>query len=145
MRLPDPGQNKLAITRIRRSDGKVLNPANYWTNTKYSKIGNIRSDYLNIFDKVANNTAYTYALTYNTNAVDVVPPVTTIRFAGDHTLTGGIHYITRDTQIFFTSEDTSPVSIEYKIGTGSFVPALPFTITTPGTYTGHLSRQRPVQ
>ncbi len=135
VRVPDPGQNKLPITRVVRSDGKVLNANNYWTNTKYAKITNARSDYLNLFDKVADNTPYTYAVTYNLNAVDTTPPVTRIRFSGEHTESGGVHVITRDTQIYFTSEDASPVSIEYKIGAGSFVPALPFTITTPGTYT----------
>lgn len=134
LRVPDPGQNRKPISRVLRSDGKVLNPNNYWTHTKYTRIGNIRQDWLNIFDKVADNTAYTYSLTYDLDSVDVTPPVTRIRFAGEHTESGGIHHITRDTQIFFTSEDASPVAIEYKINAGNFIPALPFTINASGNY-----------
>lgn len=134
MRVPDPGQNRLGITRVLRSDGKVLNPANYWTNTKYTEIGNIRQDWLNIFDKVADNTPYTYSVTYAVNAVDDTPPVTRIRFAGEHSEAGDTHYITKDTQIYFMSEDESPVSIEYRIDGGTWTPALPFTIAQPGSY-----------
>lgn len=135
IRVPDPGQNRRPISRVVRSDGKVLNRNNYWTHTKYTRIGNNRLDWLNIFDKVADNTPYTYNLTYDLNTTDTVAPVTRIRFSGEHTEKEGVHYITRDTQIYFTSEDASPVGIEYKINTGTFAPALPFTITVPGTYT----------
>lgn len=134
VRVPDPGQNRRAITRVVRNDGKVLNPNNYWTHTKYTRIGNNRLDWLNVFDKVADNTPYTYQVTYNLNATDVTPPVTRIRFSGEHSEDDGLHYITRDTQIFFTSEDESPVGIEYRIDDGTFIPALPFTISAPGTY-----------
>ncbi len=135
IRVPDPGQNRKPISRVVRSDGKVLNANNYWTHTKYTRIGNVRLDWLNIFDKVADNTAYTYSLTYDLDSVDVTAPVTRIRFSGEHTESGGIHHITRDTQIFFTSEDASPVAIEYRINAGNFIPALPFTINASGTYT----------
>ncbi len=67
--------------------------------------------------------------------MDDIAPVTRIRFSGEHTETAGVHYITRDTQIFFTSEDSNPVAIEYKINNGAFAPALPFTINASGTYT----------
>lgn len=135
IRVPDPGQNRKPISRVVRSDGKVLNANNYWTHTKYTRIGNVRQDWLNIFDKVADSTAYSYSLTYDLNTVDVTAPVTRIRFSGEHTESGGIHYITRDTQIFFTSEDASPVAIEYRVNAGNFIPALPFTINASGTYT----------
>lgn len=134
VRVADPGQNKVEISRVERSDGKVLNPCNYWTHTKYAESDNTRFDWLNIFDKVANNTNYTYSVTYNPGAVDSTPPETTIRFAGENSDVGGTFYLTRDTQIYFTSEDDSPVSIEYKIDGGTYAPALPFTIPTPGTY-----------
>lgn len=135
IRVPDPGQNRLRISKVLRSDGKVLNPNNYWTHTKYDRLDNHRSDYLNLFDKVANNSPYSYAVTYITDAVDVTDPVTQIKFSGEHSEVANVHYITRDTQIFFLSEDENPVAIEYKINNGTYAPALPFTITVPGTYT----------
>ena len=135
IRVPDPGQNKVPISRVVRNDGKVLNANNYWTHTKYTQIGNNRLDWLNIFDKVADDTAYTYSLTYTPDAVDNTAPVTRIRFSGEHSEVAGVNHITRDTQIYFTSEDDNPVAIEYKIDGGTFAPALPFTVTVPGTYT----------
>ncbi len=135
LRVPDPGQNRRPISRVVRSDGKVINPNNYWTHTKYTRIGNNRLDWLNLLDKVADNTAYSYQLTYDLDGSDDLPPLTRIRFSGEHSESGGIHHITRDTQIFFTSEDASPVAIEYRINAGSYIPALPFTIQESGTYT----------
>src|SRR5690606_14229594 len=107
LRVPDPGQNRRPISRVVRSDGKVINPNNYWTHTKYTRIGNNRLDWLNLLDKVADNTAYSYQLTYDLDGSDDLPPLTRIRFSGEHSESGGIHHITRDTQIFFTSEDAS--------------------------------------
>ena len=133
LRLNDPGQAVLPIASVVRSDGKILNPNNYWTNIRYEKITNNKLTFLNLFDLVdlAN---YTYTVTYASTATDVTPPVTTMRFAGSVNQTGGKYYITPDTQMYYTSEDASPVSMVHSITNGPFLPALPFFLTTPGEY-----------
>src|SRR2546430_1046841 len=120
MRLSDPGQSRLKIQSVVRSDGKVLNPHNTWTNFRYDPSSNARSDYLNIFDLVELKD-YNYAVTYAASAVDTNAPVTTLNFAGVVTQVGGKYYITPDTQMFFLSDDISPVSIVYSLTNGPFV------------------------
>ncbi|MBI5387109.1 MAG: hypothetical protein HZA90_20760 [Verrucomicrobia bacterium] len=133
MRLPDPGQAKLPIASVVRSDGKVLNPNNYWTNIRYEKITNNKQTWLNLFDLVdlAN---YTYTVTYGQVGNDTTPPVTTLHFVGSVSESGGKFYITPDTQMYFLAEDASPVSMFYSLTNGPFRPALPFFIPTPGEY-----------
>ncbi len=133
MRLNDPGQNRLRIASIVRSDGKILNTNNFWTNTRYAKITNARSDYLNIMDLVDLGT-YSYTITYAAPLVDTTPPVTTLHFVGDSAQSGGKYYISPDTQMYFLSEDQSPVSIYYSVTNGPFLPAYPFKLQTPGEY-----------
>ncbi len=133
VRLNDPGQAVLPIASVVRSDGKILNPNNYWTNIRYEKITNNKRTFLNLFDLVDLGN-YTYTVTYAETLVDVTAPVTTMRFAGSVNPTGGKYYITPDTQMYFTSEDVSPVSIVYSITNGPFLPALPFFLTAPGEY-----------
>lgn len=133
LRLNDPGQAVLPIASVVRSDGKILNPNNYWTNIRYEKFTNNKRTFLNLFDLVdlAN---YTYTVTYATTVADVAPPVTTMRFVGSVNQTGGKYYITPDTQIYYTSEDASPVGIVHSITNGPFFAALPFFLTAPGEY-----------
>ncbi len=133
MRLDDPGQARLPIASVTRSDGKVLNANNYWTNIRYEPLGNVKRTFLNIFDLVDLGN-YTYTITYGTLGNDSTPPVTTMRFAGSATESGGKFYITAETQIYFTAEDASPVSIEYSLTNRPFQPALPFFLTAPGEY-----------
>lgn len=140
VRLTDPGQAKLTIESVVRNDGKVINPHNSWTNIRYRKTDNFKLTYLNLFDKVTAPGVYTYTFKYATPPADTVPPVTRLRFVGQVTQSGANYYVTRDTQLYFTSEDASPVSIEYyKDDETSFRPAIPFTISTAGT---HLIRFR---
>lgn len=134
MRLDDPGQALLNVARIVRNDGKVLNPCNYWTNIRYRQSDNQKLTYLNIFDRVENATQYTYSVEYAPPPEDTTPPITRLRFAGEHSEVGGIHYISPTTQLYFTSEDASPVSIEYQLNAGGFFPGLPFRLENPGTY-----------
>lgn len=133
IRLTDPGQAKIPIASVTRSDGKILNTNNFWTNYRYEKGTNQRDNYLNVFDLVdlAN---YTYTVTYAQTTVDTTPPVTTMRFAGSVNQIGGAYYITPDTQMYFTVEDASPVSIFYSVTNGPFLPAYPFSLPTPGQY-----------
>ncbi|WP_237712342.1 hypothetical protein [Pedosphaera parvula] len=132
IRLADPGQAKLPIGSVVRSDGKILNPNNVWTNIRYDQSNN-KLTYLNILDLVDLNT-YTYTVTYANIATDTTPPVTTLGFAGSSTFSGGKYYITPDTQMYFISDDQSPVSIYYSITNGPFLPALPFSLSNPGEY-----------
>lgn len=134
MRLNDPGQARLKIASIVRSDGRVLNTNNFWTNIRYTRIGNVRQNFLNIFDPMDIGD-YTYQVTYAQSGPDTNPPVTTLRFAGPVTEAGGWYYITPATQIYFTSEDENPVSIYYSLTNGPFVPAYPFSIPAAGQYT----------
>jgi len=133
MRMTDPGQAKLPIARVVRSDGKILNANNYWTNIRYTEIGNIKQTFLNIFDLVDLKN-YTYTVTYGGTESDTTAPVTTMHFSGSATESGGKYYITPDTQMYFISEDASPVSIVYSVTNGPFYPALPFKLSNPGQY-----------
>ncbi|MDP6823042.1 MAG: PKD domain-containing protein [Dehalococcoidia bacterium] len=89
--------------------------------------------FLHIFDLV-NLGENEYQVTYGQPPVDDTAPVTTIEFAGQHTLSSGTHFITRDTQIYFLSSDVNPVSIEYFVDHTPFLPAYPFKLTQPGLY-----------
>ncbi len=134
VRLTDPGQAKLTIESAVRSDGRSVNLRNIWTNIRYRPTDNAKLTYLNLFDKVAAPGPVTYTITYATPPPDTQPPVTRLRFAGQVTQSGSNYYVTRDTELFFTSEDASPVSIEYKLDSDvDFRPAIPFKLTTPGT------------
>ena len=62
IRLNDPGQAKLPIASVMRSDGKVLNTNNYWTSIHYEPGSNFKDTYLNILDFVSLGN-YTYAVT----------------------------------------------------------------------------------
>jgi len=133
VRLDDPGQARLPMASVLRSDGKILNTNNYWTNIRYEKFTNVKRTFLNLFDLVDLGN-YTYTVTYSSTVADTTPPVTTMRFAGSVNQSGGKYYITPDTQMYFTSEDVSPVSIVYSVTNGPFLPALPFFLTAPGEY-----------
>ena len=133
MRLPDPGQARLRIASIVRQDGKVLNTNNYWTNIRYTKLGNQRQNFLNILDLVDLG-ACQYTVTYAAGGGDLTPPVTTMYFAGSATAIGGKTYVTPDTQIYFLAEDESPVSISYSLTNSPFLPAIPFQLVNPGEY-----------
>lgn len=133
VRMDDPGQAKYAFEKVVRSDGKVINLHNVWTNIRYDPITNAKLTYLNIFDRYEIG-EYTYNITYAPPPVDNIPPETRLRFAGQVTREGDNYYITRDTQMYFTSEDINAVSIFYKVNNGEFRPGLPFTFDDPGTY-----------
>lgn len=133
LRLDDPAQFRFPIASVVRNDGKVLNPRNYWTNVRYRPSDNFRLTYLNLFDRVENGVSHTYDVTYQTTNNDATAPETRIRFSGE--VSGdGPYFITPETQIYFTSEDDSPVSIEYQLDGGGFRPAIPFDLDLPGTY-----------
>lgn len=137
MRLDDPGQDKKPIESVVRSDGKVLNPRNYWTNTRYNPDNNAELNYLNIFDFVGSALGdYDYVVTYTALAGDSDPPVTTLQFSGEYEHSGNTTYILPDTQMFFVVQDFSPVGSFYRTDSGdAFQPAYPFMLDQPGSYT----------
>jgi len=135
VRMTDPGQAKLTIESVVRNDGKVINGRNVWTNIRYRPSDNFKLTYLNIFDRVNTPGPVTYTITYAQPAPDTVAPVTRLRFSGQVTQSGANYYITRDTQLYFTSEDASPVNIVYRLDDeADFRPAIPFQINTTGTH-----------
>ncbi|GAA5115396.1 hypothetical protein JIN84_20475 [Luteolibacter yonseiensis] len=134
MRLDDPAQALFGIQSVVRSDGKVLNPRNVWTNIRYRRTDNQKLTYLNIFDRVQNGQTYTYSITYQQGVVDNTAPVTRLRFNGEVTESAGKFYTVGTTQLYFTSEDQSPVSIVYRINGAAYRPGLPFTLGAPGIY-----------
>ena len=134
MRLDDPAQARYPIQQVVRSDGKVLDSRNVWTNIRYRKSDNQKLTYLNLFDRVENGRSYSYSVAYQQALVDLNPPITRLRFNGDVSETGGAFYTAGTTQLFFTSEDQSPVAIVYRINGGAYRPALPFTLGAPGSY-----------
>src|ERR1043165_5826656 len=69
LRLNDPGQAKLRIASVVRSDGKILNTNNFWTNIRYEKVTNNKLTFFNIFDLV-DLRAYSYLVTYAPALVD---------------------------------------------------------------------------
>jgi beta propeller repeat protein len=134
MRLDDPAQARYPIAAVVRNDGKQVHPRNVWTNIRYRSTDNFRFTYLNLLDRVETGRTYTYQIAYDTDITDTTPPDTGIRFSGQSTAAGTTYYITPETQIYFTSEDESPVAIEYNLDGAGFRPALPFTIDEPGPH-----------
>lgn len=134
MRLDDPAQATYPISSVVRNDGKTLNSRNYWTNIRYRPEDNVKLTFLNLFDRVENGAIHTYLITYETDNSDTTPPETRLRFSGESSGTAPVFYITPETQVYFTSEDASPVSIEYRVNGAAYRPALPFTLNLPGTY-----------
>jgi len=133
IRLTDPGQAKLPIGSVVRSDGKVLNTNNYWTSIHYEPITNAKDTWLNILDLVDLG-SYTYTVTYTNLPANTNPPVTTLMFAGAATYNNGVYYITPETQMYFISQDASPVTVYYSLNNGPFVLGFPFSLSTPGQY-----------
>jgi len=134
IRLDDPAQAKYKVASVVRSDGKVLNPHNYWTQVRYHKPDNTKLTWLNIFDFVALG-QYDYSVTYEPPGSDTEPPETFVRFSGEVEERDGKYYVLPETQIYFTAEDDSPVSTFRKLDTDDFVPALPFWVSDSGEHT----------
>lgn len=133
IRLSDPGQAKLPIGSVLRSDGKLLNTNNYWTSIHYVPITNAKETWLNILDLVDLGT-YAYTVTYTNQPVSTNPPVTTLMFAGASTFNNGEYFITPQTQMYFISQDVSPVTVYYSLNGGGFTLGFPFSLTSPGVY-----------
>ncbi len=133
-RVDDPAQAKLPIVEVVRSDGKVLDPANYWTNIRYRKPDNQKETFLNIFDFVGLG-QYEYDVVYDTSSDDTEPPVTTLRFSGEYSQSDGRFYVAPETMLYFTVDDQSPTATYYRLdGAGDFLPAYPFQLSDDGEH-----------
>ncbi|BCE03604.1 hypothetical protein [Marinicellulosiphila megalodicopiae] len=132
IRVTDPAQGKYPIESVVRSDGKILNAKNAWVNTRYAEPNNQKLNYLNIFDNV-DLAQYQYEVTYKTVDSDVIAPVTNVYFRGEFEEQNDQYNILPETQIFFISEDQSPVAIYYAIDDEDFKPAYPFELAA-GSY-----------
>ena len=126
LRLNDPNQAKLPVLSVVRSDGKVLNTNNFWTNLHFEPVTNAKDTYLNLFDYVGLG-SYTYTVTY-TNVTSSGAPVTTLYFNGPEVYTNGIYYVTPQTQMFFVSQDALPVGILDSLNGSPFALARSFSV-----------------
>ncbi len=133
LRMNDPGQALLPIASVVRNDGKILNSNNYWTSLHYEPVTNKKDTYLNILDYVGLGN-YTYNVTYTNIQGGTNAPSTSLLFAGPESYTNGVYYITPQTQIDFVAQSALPVGIFDSIDGAPFSLALPFSLTTPGTY-----------
>ncbi|HEU4401581.1 MAG TPA: hypothetical protein VFT43_05700, partial [Candidatus Polarisedimenticolia bacterium] len=132
-RVPDPAGGLIPLAEVVRSDGKRLRPENFWISRVPDKIIKSTSHYfVNVIDY---NSTGSYTLRYQRPAADTVAPVTAIVFQEPSFGTNPT-FITPDTQIIFTaSDDISGVgSIEYRLDSGPFQPAFPFSIAAPGPH-----------
>lgn len=135
MRVDDPGQAKYPIASVVRSDGKPLNPNNYWTHIRYRESDNVKLTYLNIFDFVGLG-EYQYTVTYEPVGTDTEPPVTSLLLSGPSEQENGTYYVLPETQLFFIAEDDSPIATYYRLDDAvDFLPAYPFTIPDAGEHT----------
>lgn len=135
MQVEDPKQGKYSIESVIRSDGRELNPANFWISSRYRESDNVKLTYLNLFDFVVLGN-YEYTINYAAPPEDIFPPVTSLRFNGEVEQIDGKFYVLPQTQIYFTAEDDSPVNIFRKqFINDDYIPAVPFTISEAGEYT----------
>lgn len=139
-KLPDPSQGMLKLLDVVRGDGVHLDPHNFWVDEGLDK------DYkktwtLQFIDYRGDpNVTGSYTLTFTKPDVDTIPPSTTLTFDGPATGSNPA-YITPQTRLLLLAADNiggSGVDSMYKKVAGvdsDFVPAYPFNLTTPGSYT----------
>lgn len=140
-RTSDPAQGMLTLLDVVRADGVHLDPNNFWIQEGLDK--NYKQIFtLNLLDYRADASAPgTYRLVYTQPADDTIPPSTRLVFDGPATGTDPVYYLTPATRIILLSTDNdggSGVDQMFRKLAGKdddFIPALPFSIPQPGTYT----------
>lgn len=134
IRIDDPAQGKYKILEVVRSDGKVLDPNNYWATRRYRYPDNYEYNFLSIFDFTSLAT-YEYTVVYQPEEEDFDAPVTTLLFSGEYEQLGNVTHVLPSTKMLFIAEDVSPVGTYYRLdGAPEFQPAYPFSITSPGLH-----------
>ena len=140
-RLSDPAQGMLVLLDVVRTDGVHLDPNNFWVQEGLDS--NYKQTFtLNMLDYRADAAAPgSYKLVYTQPAEDTIPPSTRLIFDGAATGTDPTYYITSATRIVLYGTDNEGGSgvgqMFEKVGgiDADFIPAYPFTIEDPGTYT----------
>lgn len=138
-KMTDPSQGLQKLTDVVRSDGVHLDPHNFWVDegldADYKKTWTLQFvDY-----RADANTPGAYTLKFTQPDVDTTPPATTLVFDGPATGTTQ-SFITPLTRLLLTSADNdggSGVESMFKKVAGidnDFVPAYPFNLTEPGSY-----------
>lgn len=139
-KLPDPSLGMLKLLGVARGDGVALDPHNFWIDqgldANYKKTWTLQ---LVDYRPDANATG-SYTLNYTTPDVDATAPTTAIIFDGPSNGSDPA-FVTPQTRLILSASDNdggSGVDGMFKKVAGvdtDFVPALPFNLTEPGTYT----------
>jgi len=118
----DPGKETFPLKKVTRSDGKeILIDDNAWTThrtRRYIGYPVFREHTLHLFDFISIGDNYQYTLSYEYALVDNSPPQTILNFFNKKQEINGVHYITTETNIFFTILDDSPIETYFKIDDG---------------------------
>ncbi|HEY6871730.1 MAG TPA: FlgD immunoglobulin-like domain containing protein [Geobacteraceae bacterium] len=138
-KMADPSQGLLMLLDVVRADGVHLDPHNFWVDQGLD--ANFKPTWtLQFIDyRATAGTPGAYTLVFTQPDADTTPPTTALTFDGPATGTNPA-YITPQTRLILTATDNgggSGVDGMYKEVTGQdtdFVPALPFNLTTAGTY-----------
>jgi beta propeller repeat protein len=139
-KMADPSQGLQKLTDVVRADGVHLDPHNFWIDqgldANYKKTWTLQFiDY-----RGDASTPGSYTLVFAKPDADTTPPTTTLIFDGPATGTNPA-YITPQTRLVLTATDNvggSGVDGMFKKVVGQdndFAPALPFNLTTAGSYT----------
>lgn len=140
-RMNDPSQGLLQLLDVVRADGVHLDPHNFWVEE------GLDQDYkpthtLQFVDyRVDAAAPATYTLVFTQPADDTLPPTSTLVYDGPAVETTDAVYLTPATRILLTAVDNeggSGVEAMYRQVEGQdsgFVAAVPFGLTTPGSYT----------
>ena len=140
-RTTDPAQGLLKLLDVVRIDGVHLDPNNFWVQEGVDK------DFQKIFTlhildyRADAGASGTYRLVYTKPADDTLPPSTKLIFDGPATGTDPAYSVTPATRIVLLATDNDSGSgvdqmFRRVVGTDAdFIPAYPFSIDTPGTYT----------
>jgi len=96
VKLPDPNNGILDLTRVIRSDGKVINPNNVWLSRTRNKDTLLWEHYINFFDA---NTTGSYNVVMGVRILGEQPPV--LQFIADKD-------IVETNQVSFVVQSTDP-------------------------------------
>lgn len=138
--LPDPSQGMLKLLDVVRGDGVHLDPHNFWVDQGLDKDFKKTWTLQFVDYRADGNTPGAYTLKFTQPDVDTTPPSTTLIFDGP-SVGANPAYITPQTRLLLTATDNdggSGVDSMFRKVVGQendFVPAYPFNLTAPGTYT----------
>lgn len=132
----DPATGNVRPVEVIRSDGKKINPNNWWVTNRYNREFQVRYHELHLVD---NNSTGQYIITYEPPADDHDTPTSRL-VINDPRHGANPAYVTTDTQFVILGEDavSGVAALNVKIDNEAYRPALPFRITPPVyTYGAH--------